>query len=188
MKRPVEKVSWFDAVEFCNKLSVLEELQEVYTISGRTPSTVYPITNAVVTVDWEKNGYRLPTEAEWEYACRAGTATAFNTGAAVNGDTGWYYANSDDKTHEVGLKPPNAWGLYDMHGNVYEWCWDWYGGDYEDGLVIDPKGANFSPNGWRMWRGGSWYYNEDRMRSAFRDHYLPTHTDRAIGIRLVRGL
>ncbi|MDR1858224.1 MAG: formylglycine-generating enzyme family protein, partial [Treponema sp.] len=117
-RRPVECVTWYDAVEFCNKVSEMKGLQPVYTISGRNPAAGYPITSATVTADWGSNGYRLPTEAQWEYACRAGTTTAYNTGASISNDTGWYWSNSGSRTHEVGKKPANAWGLHDMHGNV----------------------------------------------------------------------
>ncbi|MCL2805458.1 MAG: SUMF1/EgtB/PvdO family nonheme iron enzyme [Treponema sp.] len=104
---PVENVSWFNAVEYCNKLSQREGLTPAYTING---------TN--VTWNINANGYRLPTEAEWEYACRAGTTTAYNTGATISDSTGWYVDNSNDRSHPVGHKRANAWGLFDMHGNV----------------------------------------------------------------------
>jgi len=124
---PVENVSWYDAIEYCNKRSQKEGLTPAYTISGTGDSRI---------VSWNRgaNGYRLPTEAEWEYTCRAGTTNAYNTGSNINDNTGWYEANSGDKTHPVGQKPANAWGLYDMHGNVWEWCWDWYG-NYSSGVA-----------------------------------------------------
>ncbi len=184
-KRPVEYVTWYDAVEFCNKISVLEGLQEVYTISGRTPASGYPITNATVTADFNKNGYRLPTEAQWEYACRAGTTTAYNTvggGASISDNTGWYTNNSEGKTHQVGLKPANAWGLYDMHGNVYEWCWDWFG-NYSTNAQPDPTGVN---NGtFRVIRGGSFAEQAKYLRSAYRSDLEPENYDQDLGIRLV---
>jgi formylglycine-generating enzyme required for sulfatase activity len=181
--RPVEQVTWYDAVEFCNKLSEKEGLAPVYTITGRTPAAGYPITAATVTPDWSKNGYRLPTEAQWEYACRAGTATAYNTGATISDSTGWYVYNSGDRTHSVGEKPANAYGLYDMHGNVYEWCWDRYG-DYDRGAQTDPTGA-VSGSG-RVERGGAWDDDGQNLRSAYRSDSDPSHRDYGIGFRLVR--
>jgi len=182
-KRPVEQVSWYDAVEFCNKLSVKESLQEVYTISGRTPASGYPITSATVTADFSKNGYRLPTEAQWEYACRAGTTTAYNTGDTISDNTGWYKENSESKTHEVGKKSANAWGLYDMHGNVYEWCWDWYG-DYSSGAQTNPMGA--SSGSWRVVRGGCWNDEAKKLRSAYRNLISPSDRGSYLGVRVVR--
>jgi formylglycine-generating enzyme required for sulfatase activity len=181
--RPVEQVSWYDAVEFCNKLSEQEGLTPVYTITGRTPATGYPITAATVTPDWGKNGYRLPTEAQWEYACRAGTETAYNTGATISDSTGWYTNNSGGRTHSVGEKPANVWGLYDMHGNVWEWCWDWYG-TYDSGVQNDPTGA-VSGNS-RVLRGGSWNDNGQYLRSAFRGDDYPSIRAYDFGFRLVR--
>jgi uncharacterized repeat protein (TIGR02543 family) len=184
-KLPVEKVSWYDAVEFCNKLSALEGLQEVYTISGRTPASGNPITGATVTADWSKNGYRLPTEAEWEYACRAGTTTAYNTGETISDNTGWYSANSGSKTHQVGLKTANEWGLHDMHGNVLEWCWD-LRADYTNEAQNDPTGGDTGSN--RVRRGGSWFSSSQSMRSANRFYGTPSDRDETYGFRLVRSL
>jgi uncharacterized repeat protein (TIGR02543 family) len=180
---PVEMVTWYDAVEFCNKLSQLEGLTPVYTISGRTPATGYPITGATVTANLSTNGFRLPTEAQWEYACRAGTTTAFNNGADVNEDTVWYNENSGNMTHEVGNKLKNAWGLYDMHGNVWEWCWDWFG-NYTSGAQTNPTGASSGVT--RVNRGGSWYSSAQGIRSACRNADLPSSQYGNLGFRVVR--
>jgi formylglycine-generating enzyme required for sulfatase activity len=140
---PVEQVSWEDAVEFCRKLSEL------------------PAEKAAGNV------YRLPTEAEWAYACRAGTTTKFSFGDDDSelGDYAWYRENFDKKTHPFGSKLPNAWGLYDMHGNVIEWCQDWYGA-YPSGAVTDPTGA--ASGSLRVFRGGSWFSTAGFCRSAYR--------------------
>jgi uncharacterized repeat protein (TIGR02543 family) len=173
--RPVENVSWYDAVEFCNKLSEKEGLTPVYTI-----------TDAMVIPNWGANGYRLPTEAQWEYACRAGTATAYNTGDTISDDTGWYTSNSEGRTHSVGEKPANAYGLYDMHGNVWEWCWDWYG-TYESGAQTDPTGPNNSNAGYyRVQRGGSCSSSGQSLRSASRDYNSPDYRTYTLGFRVVR--
>jgi len=183
-RRPVERVTWYDAVEFCNKLSEKESLTPVYTITGRTPTSGYPITSATVTVNWSASGYRLPTEAEWEYACRAGTTTAYNTGNTISYNTGWYSSNNNSgRTHEVGLKPPNAWGLYDMHGNVWEWCWDWYV-SYAIGAQTDPTGA--ASGSYRVRRGGSWLSVGQDLRSEYRGSYGPYGRGNDLGFRLLR--
>jgi len=182
-RRPVERVTWYDAVEFCNKLSEMEGLTKAYTITNRYPTTGYPIESATVTINWETNGYRLPTEAEWEYACRAGTTTAYNTGETISDNTGWYGNNSNSRTHEVGKKPANAWGLHDMHGNVWEWCWDWYG-SYASGEQTDPRGA--ASGSYRVNRGGSWGYDGQGLRSALRFSYYPYGRDDYGGFRLLR--
>ncbi|MCL2245242.1 MAG: formylglycine-generating enzyme family protein [Treponema sp.] len=182
-RRPVEQVTWYDAVEFCNKLSEQEGLTPAYTITGRSPSSGYPIIGATVTINWNANGYRLPTEAEWEHSCRAGTTTAYNTGETITDNTGWNSNNSGSRTHEVGLKSTNAWGLYDMHGNVMEWCWDWYG-SYGSAAQTDPRGA--TSGAYRVVRGGSWNYYEQALRSASRIDYSPNYGSSALGFRVVR--
>jgi len=171
-RRPVESVTWYDAVEFCNKLSEMEGLTKAYKIIGAT-----------VTVNWETNGYRLPTEAEWEYACRAGMTTAYNTGDTISDNTGWYTNNSNSRTHEVGKKSANAWGLYDMQGNVWEWCWDWYG-SYASESQTDPRGAASGSS--RVLRGGGWDNFGQLLRSAFRDYNNPDIRGDNDGFRLLR--
>ena len=156
---PVEWVSWEDAVKFCQKLSAL------------------PAEKAAGRV------YRLPTEAEWEYACRAGTTTKYSFGDDDTelGNYAWFSGNSGKTSHPVGGKQPNAWGLYDMHGNVWEWCQDWYG-DYPSGAVTDPTGA--ASGSGRVGRGGSWFITAEFCRSALRGRYYPSSRYYYFGFRV----
>jgi len=162
---PVDSVSWNEAVEFCRKLSASSAEQA----AGRA--------------------YRLPTEAEWEYACRAGTETRYSFGDAVGelGDYAWHSGNSDWITHPVGLKKPNAWGLCDMHGNVWEWCGDWYEAAYYNSSPADdprgPAGGSF-----RVARGGSWSGGASRCRSSCRNWVAPDHRGDGLGFRLAMEL
>jgi formylglycine-generating enzyme required for sulfatase activity len=173
---PVENVSWFDAVEYCNRRSRQEGLTEAYTISGSND-------NRVVTWNREAGGYRLPTEAEWEYACRAGTGTSYSTGSSVAA-AGWYSGNSGGRIHAAGGKQPNPWGLYDMHGNVWEWCWDWFD-SYGSDPQTNPSGPE-TPGTYRVNRGGSWNDDAHYLRSAKRTGDYPSGRSGTIGFRVVR--
>jgi formylglycine-generating enzyme required for sulfatase activity len=176
-RRPVESVSWFDAVAFCNELSRKEGLKPFFTINAQS----------VEVPDWNGPGYRLPTEAEWEYACRARTTTRFSFGDDENllSEHAWYYENSGSQTHPVGEKKPNPFGLFDMHGNVWEWCWDWFDASYYNkSSQVDPKGQKTGDA--RVLRGGSWYYVAFRARSAFRRGLAPAGRIQDYGFRLAR--
>jgi formylglycine-generating enzyme required for sulfatase activity len=156
---PVERVSWKDAVSFCEKLS--EKLDE--KAAGRL--------------------YRLPTEAEWEYACRAGSNSAFCFGSSPDslGSYAWFEKNSGSKTHPGGEKKANAWGLYDMHGNVWEWCQDWWG-DFPARSVTDPRGPDSGVQ--RVLRGGGWDDDAGGCRSAYRNRNFPSNRYFSIGFRI----
>jgi formylglycine-generating enzyme required for sulfatase activity len=182
--RPVETVSWLDAINYCNALSCKEGLTPFYRVQGET----------VEVPDWNATGYRLPTEAEWEYACRAGSTTRYSFGddAAGLGAFAWYVDNSRPQTqnvrrsHQVGQKRPNAWGLYDMHGNVQEWCWDGYEADYysKEPPAADPLGPSQAAS--RVYRGGCWRLSPQICRSAFRDGRAPGNRGALLGFRVAR--
>ncbi|MFC1565061.1 formylglycine-generating enzyme family protein [candidate division KSB1 bacterium] len=154
--RPAEKVNWSDQEEFFRRLTA---------ISGKK--------------------YRLPTEAEWEYACRAGSSTKYCFGDSESqlGEYAWYSSNSESTTHDVGQKKPNAWDLYDMHGNVWEWCSDWYG-SYSPAPVDNPEGPASGQH--RVLRGGSYHYPGDLSRSAYRNYCRLDHRNDTIGFRCAR--
>jgi formylglycine-generating enzyme required for sulfatase activity len=192
-KRPVECVSWYDAIEFCNALSIMEGLTPYYTIDkvNQDPNNSNSMDNLkwTVTRSGTANGYRLPTEAQWEYAAKGGDQTVLGwvgytyAGSNTVGDVAWYSSNSNYRTHEAGKKSPNGLGLYDMSGNVWEWCWDWPG-NYPSEAQTDPTGAASGSS--RVNRGGDWGNNESYSRSVFRNTI--NHSDKmdCIGFRLVR--
>lgn len=175
---PVERVSWFDAVAYANKLSERDGLTPSYRISG-------------TSVEWDRSadGWRLPTEAEWEYAARGGDKSRGHTYAGGNdlGKVGWFTDNTGGKfgnTHPAGKKAANELGLFDLSGNVWEWCWDWYG-SYSGDAQYNPSGAVSETS--RVIRGGSWNSGASNARSANRDHLPPDNRNIFQGFRLVRN-
>jgi formylglycine-generating enzyme required for sulfatase activity len=196
-KRPVENVSWYGAIAFCNKLSLKDGKTPVYSVSGVSDwaalanSDIPTVDNAAwnaATMNTSANGYRLPTEMQWMWAAMGATSggdTVATTGytkafAGSNGSNAidnyaWCDPNSDDKTHEVGKKTANELGLYDMSGNVWEWCWDWWNNDtndYEPGSLTNPTGTAVGTE--RVVRGGRWVSNMSVCTVAYRDHFGPT--------------
>lgn len=170
LSRPVEQVTWREATAYCNALTQREGS------AGNIPA------NAV---------YRLPTEAEWEYACRAETSTRFSYGEDPGytnlAEFEWYYVNCDHQTQPVGQKLPNLWGLFDMQGNVWEWCQDWWSDRLPGGMVVDPKGP--ATGSFRVLRGaswGDWYLNGRSSRAAFRNFNYPENSGSyRLGFRVV---
>jgi formylglycine-generating enzyme required for sulfatase activity len=188
---PVEQVSWFDAVEFCNRLSALDGFPPYYEIADVKRDV--SITSAQVSIGGG-SGYHLPTEAQWEFACRGGTVGRFhygeeNTGIEANLQS--YDRFNDplfdslDRPTRVGSYAPNAWGLHDMHGNIGEWCWDWYDEDYYSvSPPKDPPGPDRGDQ--RVVRGGAWNRNEDDCRSSSRSCLSPDEHRNSNGFRVCR--
>ena len=160
-RKPVVDVSWHDAIRYCNALSVREHLTPAYD----------EVAGDEVVWNRDADGFRLPTEAEWEYACRAGT-----TGPRYGDldDIAWYRANSTERAHAVGGKQPNAWGMYDMLGNVWEWCWDIYDADVY--------------GSYRVLRGGGWFDEHWSCRASVRRRSHPTFATDDLGFRIARSV
>jgi formylglycine-generating enzyme required for sulfatase activity len=169
---PVEQVSWNDCQEFVKKLNE--------ALGARTGAGAAPPSGSQQVAPLR---FALPTEAQWEYACRAGTQTRYGFGDSDQdlGNYAWFVANKDGKTHPVGGKKPNAWGLYDMHGNVLEWCQDW-SGSYSKGEASDPRGPDGGET--RVCRGGSWGSPAGDCRSALRGRFSPDSRYSILGFRL----
>lgn len=205
---PVENVNWYAAVDYANRLSLEDGFNQCYTLYGcnGTPGTASFNCSSASFAGLRCNGYRLPTEAEWEHATRAGTTTAYWIGSNIgsnglpvcnNGDpsgTGlpeiaWYAYSSGNESHPVGQKLPNQWGLYDVHGSVAEWVYDFYSATYYDYCAqgcTDPIG--FQGGTTRVYRGGWFIAHADKLRSAARLDAAPSYSAYMIGLRLARSL
>ena len=191
LNNPVNCVNWYAAIAYCNKLSLKENLTPCYSVSGVTDwenlaySLIPTSSNSTwdeLTYDKEADGYRLPTEAEWEWLARGGENYTY-AGSNTVDDVAWYTTNTNDTgSREVKTKQANGYGLYDMSGNVYEWCYDWY-----DTVSSSTADTGASSGSFRVLRGGSWYGNDDICQVSYRSFSFPDSRNSSYGFRVVRS-
>ncbi|MBR4463471.1 MAG: formylglycine-generating enzyme family protein, partial [Treponema sp.] len=192
LNNPVNYVNWYAAIAYCNKLSIKEDLDCAYTVSGISdwenlaysaiPTSSDDTWNAA-TCNFTANGYRLPTDAEWEWLARGGQKYTY-AGSNTLDDVAWYTSNTNDTgSRDVKTKAANGYGLYDMSGNVYEWCWDWY--EYSISSSTDAAGSASGSS--RVSRGGSWYYGFSYCEVAYRHNIGPNNRVSSHGFRVVRN-
>ncbi len=189
--RPVECVNWCEALIFCNALSIHEGLHPCYSIGNNVVLSGFDASSPVwkrVECNFTSGGYRLPTEAEWEYAARGGIshAPAQYAGSDNINKVAWYGENSEITTHDVAMRAPNALGLYDMSGNVAEWCWDFMGDLPITGNALNPRGPEIGTM--RVKRGGSWLDDPFQCTVFFRSGSAPTGKSSSLGFRVARSI
>lgn len=187
---PIHSINWFNAIKYCNLRSAHENLTPVYSIDGVTDfdKWAHGGMEGEIVCDWDANGYRLPTEAEWEYAARgaANNPDYLYSGSNDLDEVGWFDGNNTtDGVKPVGQKLPNGLGIYDMSGNVWEWCWDYPGG-YEDAPQVNPSGGEGS--GYRILRGGHWGNFDTNCTVFFRHDYYDFTECYSFGMRVCRSI
>ena len=179
MQHPVERISWYDAIRFCGKIN--EEIKELNNSELLKFNVLKEKELDSFGLNPTSLGFRLPTESEWEYAARGNKVYKYS-GSDILDLVGWYYENSGHETKPVGRKFPNTFGLYDMSGNVLEWCWDWYG-EYNKNELNNPVGAK--SGSYRVLRGGSWFIDAIRCEVAYRNDDFPRNSYYITGFRII---